>query len=194
MKAWSNYILTFYSIRYINGKISAVFEVELPNRACVYMYVARSDYMDDQRCVVVVDAKKFDPLWRSEPDSAYAQQNMGKAGVWRCDENHKVARDAFACGLDAPVFLPEISCTQLIHKVPVYQKKWLFFKKLVRVDEKRIDYVSIVDGMPAILWLLVHRVKAFPVECDKESADRLTALAGYPDQTCRTVDQLINNN
>jgi len=186
-------IETFHSIRFIDHKISAVFEVELKDRTCVYMYTARSDYMDDQRCVVVVDPGKLLALWRREPDSAYSKLSMGNAAAWTADKHYKAAAEAFAGGLDAPVPLPEISCGQSTYKVPVYKKKWIFFKKLVREDEKRIDYVSITDGVPAILWLLAHGAKEFPVECDRESVDRLTETAGGPGQSYRTVDQLTQD-
>ena len=187
----SGYIWILISLKNISGIQRAIFEIELDGRENVFMSVATSE--SDDRCVVMVNSNAFLNLWRNEPYSIHSEISMGNVSTWKNDYKYHYAVDGFSQGFSNPVPLASIVCQRYIEEIPIYRKK-LFFKKLVRIEENTVSYVSFINGITRTIWLLVNDAKCFPVECsNKVEAEQLALLAGHDGINHKTVKQLFKN-
>jgi hypothetical protein len=183
----------FHSIQKIHLNTSAVFEIQLQNHENVYMSVSKSNYMNDERCVVVVDAKKFLRLWRNNPYKKHSDISKGNIETWQNDSKYHYAVEGFSHGINNPVPVAEIVYQEHTNSTPVYRRKYLILKELVKVEEVIFDYVVFRNGITRTIWLLVNGAEYFPVECPIKSAGRLAEIASYAGNEYRTVEQLTTN-
>lgn len=181
---------SFHSIQKDYSGTRAVFEIELQNHENVYMSVYRTNHLNEERYVVVVSADKFIQLWRNEPSDI----SNGNIETWENDRKYHYAEQGFSHGIKNPVPVANVVCHGHADEIPVYQRKYLIFKELVRVEKYVINFVAFTNGITRTIWLLVHGAKYFPVECSiKEGAGRLAKIAGYSGNEYRTVEQLTTN-
>ncbi len=171
----------------------AIFEIALSNHEKAYMAASRTNYNNDERYVVIVKSSKFVELWRSDPYKHHSEISMGSPESWRNDRKYKDAEIGFSYGLSNPVPLANISCNQQVKKIPVYKKKFIFFKSLITTEEKVIHYIAFSNGITRTIWLLTNGAKYFPIECySQEEALRLAEKAGYNEKEFCSIEQLIN--
>ena len=149
----------------------ATFELDLTNKK-VYMSVDCTNFMNDQRFVVIIETKSFLKLWRNEPSPLSRNLNFGNIENWKRDRKYPDAEDGFSFGRNNPVPLANIVC---------YIN-----------DENNLPYIAISNGVTRTIWLLSNNVKYFPVECrNKDEAELLIKAAGYKDTDISTVEKLL---
>ncbi len=183
-----------HSIRNDSLGIKAIFEIELEEQSNVFMSVSRTNYMNDERYVVIVDSEKFLELWRSEPNSIHSEESMGNIQSWKNDRKYQDAVKGFSEGLENPVPVANIVCQEHLKKTCIYEKKYFIFKKITGIEKTIINYVAFTNGITRTLWLLVQGAKYFPVECsNEEDANRLAKAAGYGGNEFMTVENLTKN-
>jgi hypothetical protein len=183
-----------HSIQKDRFGVKAIYEIELKKHENVYMSVAKTNHMNDERCVVIVDSEKLLELWRREPYGIHSDISMGNIETWKNDRKYLHAEKGFSFGISNPVPLANIVCHKNIESKPVYERRYLFFKKIVRFEERKYDYVAFVNGITRTIWLLAHGAKCFPIECGiKEGAGRLAEVAGYGNNAFTTVEKLTIN-
>lgn len=148
----------------------AIFEVPLQGDQKVYMSIARTNFQNDDRCIVVVNAAKFLALWRKEPCSIHLEQSMGTPETWIKDKKYPDAITGFSYGIKNPVPVPDVVCN----------------------DNNGFEYVAFTNGVTRTIWLLSHKAEYFPVECRlSNGADRLVKEAGYSNKDILSVDLLL---
>jgi len=180
-----------YKIETVFGKRYATFRVPTALSGDVYMGVSRSNYMNDERSVVVVDAQKFLALWRANPYDAQGDVQHGNPNTWKNDRKFESAEDGFSHGSDNPVPLANIACDVTESERREYEPFLLIFKRLKRVIPKDLPYIAFTNGITRSIWLLTYGAAAFPVEIRTEQAERLQQLAGVPGGQPMTVAELV---
>lgn len=145
----------------------------------VFMSVKRTNYLNERRAVVMVDAEKFLKLWRDEVASIHSSQSHGTPDTWKADRKYHLAADGFSKGIDNPVPLADVSC--LSQNVPARKLPnpwWHFWAQPAYIPAHRLEYVAITNGVTRTIWLLANGFPEFPVECSCDEAFRLSELAG----------------
>jgi hypothetical protein len=170
------------------GVKMAIFSVSLPGRQSVFMCVAETPYENEHRGVVIVDAKKFLPLWRAQPDGLQRQIAQGNPDTWRQNRKFPAAAEGFSYGITNPVPLAQVGYSEGKHTAVSYT-----FLRFGRHEQTRhFRYVSFINGITRTIWLLSHGCEAFPVECRMSSARKLhraAAVAGTRVFTVYDVQQ-----
>lgn len=169
----------------------AIFEIETATCGNVYMSVARTNYGNEERCVVIVNSSKFLQLWRREPCSIHSDISFGNLSTWVNDSKYTYAIRGFSHGIKNPVPLANIVCQTHVENISVWRRKYLLFKELVEIKENKFEYVAFIDGVTRTIWLLSKGVECFPVECPIDGAIRLAELAGCKGRSWQTVESLI---
>lgn len=173
-----------------------LYQVRLRGGRRVYMRAIRTNYMNERRVVVIVDATRFEKLWRGEghPSSARADEVKTPGPLRRLaqqvselfrsreqeqlEEGHRAwlakkqadAAKGFEQGIYNPVPLAEVSCFR---------------------DTDGHWRATFTNGITRTEYLLERGAASFPVLCDSnESAASLHALAGVVDCAPKTVDAL----
>lgn len=180
-----------HKIEEIYSNRCATFAVPTRDRGDVYMSIDRTNYMNDERTVVVVDAKKFLELWKADPYGLHSKLAHGSPSTWPLDYKFKHAVDGFSHGSSNPVPLADVSCDIHIKTTPIYTRNFLFFKKHVGDHTESIPNVGFTNGVTRTIWLLYHGATYFPVLTRRSSADLLNKLAGMSGGEPMSVDQLI---
>lgn len=171
-----------------------IFEIPISNGRTVYMSVEKSNYCNDERCVVLVDSNKFLELWRKEPYSIHTQQSMGTPSTWPNDYKYGHAERGFSFGIDNPVPLADINCGEATKNHPIYKRKFLFFRELIDVKKEQFEYAAFTNGITRTIWLLANRAPFFPMECwAKNGSERLALASGLIADSCFTVEELFKN-
>ncbi len=153
---------------------SAIYKLAVNNRI-IYMSASCTNYMNKQRCVVIVETNKFIELWQNEPNISDRNLNFGNKEGWKRDKKFVLAEDGFSYGKSNPVPLAIIEC---------YIN-----------NNNNLPYITIDDGITRTIWLLSNEVKYFPVECqDIAEAQLLLKFAGYKDTKIYTIEELLNCN
>ena len=185
---------TLHSVQRELFGVKAVFKIELKNSKNVYMSTARTNCMNGERCIVIVDSEKFLELWRNEPYSIHSDISMGGPETWTNDRKYPHAEKGFSFGISNPVPLATIVCSSHIERKAIYERRYFVLKRMVGVDEQQLDYVSFINGITRTIWLLSHGAKYFPVECGiKDGAEKLSKIAGHGKNNFATVEQLTAN-
>ena len=162
----------------------AIFSVPLADREPVFMCVYETPYENENRGVVMVDARKFLRLWRAQPDGLHREIAQGNPDIWRQDRKFPAAAEGFA----NPVPLPEVGYAE--EKQTSVSYKFLRFGRHEQTQHFR--YLSFINGITRTIWLLSHVCSAFPVECPMSSAPKLhraASVAGTRVFTVRDVQQ-----
>lgn len=141
------------------------------------MKVSETQYRNEERMVIVVDAQKFLSLWRAHPRGPHAEISQGDVHSWRKDYKFEDAEDGFSKGIENPVPLAHVSSHPLIDDVDGWEPPLLYLQKL-QIKESVFAYASFTDGITRTIWLLANGVKAFPVECAFNQAPTLSRYAG----------------
>ncbi|WP_369160803.1 plasmid fertility inhibition factor family protein [Candidatus Thiodiazotropha sp. LNASS1] len=186
-------MIELHSITSDYSGTKGIFEIKLDKEKVVYMSIAKTNFNNDERCVVVVDATKFLKLWKAEPYSIHSDISMGNPETWKNDRKYHHAVKGFSFGISNPVPLANVVCNEHVISKPIYERKYILFKKLLRIEEIGINYVSYINGITRTIWLLCNGAKSFPIECNlKDGAQRLAEYAGYGKNSFCTVEQLTN--
>ncbi len=154
------------------------------------MFEERSNYLNDERAVVEVDAEKFLTLWR-QPLSSHPEIATGNPMTWPSDHKFQWPDKHFAEGIVNPVPLADVSVRIATTRTPVWREKYFFWKELERVEVTETPALSFSDGITRTIWLLSFGAKRFPVKCSLKEAPLLQALAGISGGRFRTIDELI---
>jgi len=165
---------------------SIVFTVALPDSAPVYMSVQKTNYCNDMRTVVIVDAAKFLQLWQAEPNSICKELSHGNPEIWRNDRKYHHAETGFSRGEINPVPLAEVACATNSRQIVTY--KFLRFGRCEHTENSA--YSCFTNGVTRTIWLLSKGCKTFPVECNISSAKLLYEAASAPGSDLLTVDEL----
>ncbi len=166
----------------------AIFSVPLGDREPVFMSVAETPYENEQRGVVIVEARKFLALWRADPSSLHREIARGNPDTWRTDRKFNDAAKGFSEGLTNPVPLARVGYSDREHTSVSY--KFLWFGR--QEHTRQVRYISFINGVTRMIWLLSHGCEAFPVECpmpDALSLHRAASVAGTRVFTVRDVQQ-----
>lgn len=181
---------TLYKVTQLFGNQIAIFRVPTTLRGDAYLSVSRSNYQNDVRSVVEVDAARFLDLWR-QPYSSHEDVAQGSPDTWPQDYKFHHAEEGFAEGESNPVPLAEISCFQQVIEQPVWQRHFWLFRKLLRVDTIRFPTLSFTNGVTRTIWLLTAGATVFPVEVQQRDAALLQEMAGVAGGSVKTVEQLV---
>ena len=161
----------------------AIFSVPLADREPVFMCVHETPYENENRGVVIVEAKKFLTLWRAQPDGLHREIAHGNPHTWRQDRKFTSAAEGFSYGIKNPVPLPEVGYAD--GKQTSVSYKFLRFGR--QEQTKHVRYVSCLNGITRTIWLLSHGCRAFPVECRMPQALKLHRAASVAGTRVFTV-------
>jgi hypothetical protein len=175
------------------GIANAIYRVDTERKGSVFMRVARSNYHNDQRTVVLVDAARFLTAWRA--DCGPAQMGVIRTVVarinrafgrtvpgcnewlphlsleaWKLDSKFQWAADGFAHGAENPVPLARVGLSRRTH-----------------------GYVAFTNGITRTLWLLANGAISFPIECDASSAEAFSRAVGVDWAQPMTVQNLLGD-
>jgi hypothetical protein len=169
------------------GVKMAIFSVPLADRKPVFMRVDETPYENENRGVVIVDARKFLKLWRAHRPGL--QREIARnPDTWCQDYRYPAAAKGFSHGFKNPVPLAWVAYTEWDHTAVSY--KFLWFGRQEQTEHFR--YVTFINGIARTIWLLSHGCSAFPVECRMSSAHQLhraAALKGTRLFTVRDVQE-----
>lgn len=179
---------TFIGVQQVHHFQAAVFQVPT-RRGDVFMYEQRSNYMNDERAVVEVDAEKFLTLWR-QPFSSHPEVASGTPETWPTDSKFHWSEKHFMEGRKNPVPLAQVSCRIVTEQNPVWRRKFGIFKSLVSIETIESPSLHFTDGITRTIWLLTFGAALFPVECSVVDAPLLQKLAGASGGGFATVDEL----
>ena len=84
------------------GTRMAIFSVPLADKKPVFMCNYTTPYENENRAVVIVDAKKFLALWRAGPEGLQRDIAHGNPESWRHDRKFIDATDGFSYGFKNP--------------------------------------------------------------------------------------------
>jgi hypothetical protein len=166
----------------------AIFSVSLGDREPVFMRVDETPYENENRGVVIVDAKKFLKLWRADPYKHHREIAQGNPRTWPQDYRFKDAAKGFSYGFKNPVPLAEVEYAEVDLLSVSYKFLWFGRQEHIR----RVRFASFINGISRTIWLLSHGCEAFPVECRMTSAlklHRAAAVAGTRVFTVRDVQE-----
>lgn len=188
---------TYFKEAVIWFERKAIFRIPTDTHGDVYMCISRTNYCNDKRCVVEVDAKRFLALWHQSPrfleqwsEPAYDKDAKGAKGCFGL--KYSEAERCFLLGIEKPVPLAETHCNLYRERVPIYSRNFLGLKKVDRYEEKKnYPYAAFTNGVTRTLWLLHNGALVFPVQCDLDTAQRMQDCAGLPGGDYMTVDQLL---
>ncbi|WP_343728330.1 hypothetical protein [Duganella sp.] len=169
---------------------TAIYRVETESSGPAYMRVDASNYMMEQRAVVIVNAERFLQAWKASKGPAwlgsihaivdpvlrrYLSYRPGrdkwlphlKRRGWLADYKFGRAVDGFSYGAGNPVPLAKAG---------------------IGLSD---NAVSFSNGITRTLWLLAHAAPAFPVECSTDQAEDMQRLVGERATQWRTVKELM---
>ena len=170
------------------GTTMAIFPVPLADREPVFMCVQETPYENENRGVVIVEARKFLKLWRADPYMHHQEIATGNPQTWRQDRKFTAAAEGFSYGIKNPVPLPEVEYAEV--KILSVSYKFLRFGRKEHI--RHVRYLSFINGITRTIWLLSHGCQAFPVECWMPAARKLhraASVAGTQVVTVRDVQQ-----
>lgn len=173
-------------IEYVGSR--ACFTVQTEEKP-VYMCIERTNYRNDDRAVVVVDAEKFLALWRANPKDLHADVSSGGPEEWRKDYKFNRAERGFSHGFANPVPLADASCWMLELKRP----NPLGLRTMMNLPPiEEVPCVGLTNGVTRTIWLLANGCKAFPIMCRMSGgAQLLYERAGFPGTALLTVEELF---
>lgn len=167
---------------------TAVYRVRTAKAGDVLMRVDRTNYRNDQRAVVVVNAGRFHEAWKASGSQrqVVTRNWLSRLLSWRASEPEDreslpylsleaMARDRkFA---DAEKGFQENQS----NPVPLAE---------VGFSDREGRAVDFTNGITRTMWLLVQGAKSFPVECRAAEAARMAALVGECGTGWATVESL----
>lgn len=156
--------------RQIWGSACAIYAVTTSKAGTVFMRVTASNYRNDQRAVVVVDAQKFLAAWQRNPRYREPLAFADEHG-WRNDYKFEHAEKGFSHGIENPVPLALIGVD----------------------DDKAGASVGFTNGITRTIWLLANGAAAFPIECSAKRSHALHATAGLAEYPVFTVAKLLTD-
>jgi hypothetical protein len=172
-------------------KLTAIYRVVTVTKGPVFMRIDATNYQNEKRAVVIVDAVKFLNAWRA---------NAGPAWLGTLHAMIDPTRRRWFGGPGRDKWLPYLSKASWYsdYKFLRAERGYSHCENspvpLARVGPGIADgSVSFTNGITRTLWLLAHDVLAFPVECAVESAAHLQNLVGVGWARWLTVKKLISD-
>lgn len=161
----------------------------------VFMSVSRSNYLNERRAVVHVNAEKFLELWSANPYNTSEVRRLasGNPSIWRSDRKFAHAEDGFSHGYDNPVPLAEVGCWAQKHTDRPRRIFLGLFGSHSNSEERVIHCVGFTNGITRTIWLLANGCQEFPIECEIEGAKLLHKLVGVPNSPVQTVESLTSS-
>lgn len=151
-----------------------VFEVLISKGRTVYMSASETNYENDNRAIVIVNAKKFLDLWKNDPHSEHHKIANGNPATWRRDKKYLDAERGFGYGESNPVPLANAS----------------FFEANPIVSSRQ--YIRFTNGVTRTIWLLTNDCLEFPVECSLSGgAEGLYKAIGTNGTSFNTVADIL---
>jgi hypothetical protein len=135
-----------------------IFAISLENNGIAYMTCRRTNYLNEERAIVILDTKKFQELWRADPNPLTPELSNGTCARWVKDSKYPDAENGFKQGKENPVPLAKIAFYGL---------------------KNSNSYIDFTNGITRSIWLLAHGATAFPVECHVAEAEALSISAGF---------------
>ncbi len=148
---------------------SAIYGVKTARSGTVFMRVDQSAHGNEERMVVIVEARRFLAAWCAAPGERRDIARAGPVG-WRADYKFAGAEAGFAHGKSNPVPLA----------VPTFYQP----------PEGGPPWVDFMNGITRTIWLLAAEAVAFPVECGPREARQFQAIAGLGDRPV-SVSELL---
>ena len=184
------FMQTFYKVAQIFGRQTGVFRVPTAKRGDVFLCVRRTNYLNDERTVVEVDAMRFLDLWR-QPYSSHEDVAHRTPETWPRDYKFHEAESGFSGGESNPVPLARVGCYRQVIERAVWQRKFWFFQRFAGVEITHFPTLGFSDGVTRTIWLLTAGATVFPVECPQRDAAFLQEMAGVAGGSIQTVEQLV---
>lgn len=180
---------TFIGVQPVHHFLAAVFQIPTI-RGDVFMYEVRTNYMNDERAIVEVDAEKFLELWRT-PFSSYHKIALGTPATWPSDYKYHLSEEHFVQGRKNPVPLAQVSCCIDTVERPVGLAWRLGLTALCQTEKVNVPSLHFTDGITRTIWLLTNGASQFPVQCSTKEAPLMQKLVGAVGTRFCTVDDLI---
>jgi hypothetical protein len=125
-----------------------------------FVYMKPNPKYLESHVPVIIATEPFLQVWKDTPKIDCPPFSVGIPyekilGIWRLDRRLQEAHaeKGFSYGIHNPV---PLSVIESIYKNGIY----------------------LTDGITRLLYLFVHKVKAFPIMCPQNHSDKLTELAG----------------
>jgi hypothetical protein len=181
---------TLHKIIYNFSGATAIFRVPTERRGDAYLRVDRSNYENEMRAVVEVDAARFLDLWR-QPNSGRKDVAHGTPSTWPDHNKFQDAEDGFKEGEENPVPLAEVYCFMKELERKAWLKQLSLLRKFFNVESSTVPVLGFTNGVTRTIWLLTAGATVFPVECSKRQAPLLHELAGIAGGRFKMVDELV---
>lgn len=140
-----------------------IFEFQTKDNRMIYMRHSIFQSPSDEVKLVFVQAENFLTMWRNMQYPQEPHLSWGSEDEWRRDYKFHYAEKGFSFGRINPVPLAEISCKEYIKRIPIYEKRLLWFDKLIGYSEEYISECSFINGITRTIYLLANGIKQFPV-------------------------------
>lgn len=149
-------ILKAVTVHSSNNK-EIIFSISLEHAQVAYMTCKRTNYLNEERAIVILDTLKFLELWKADPNPITPELSNGTRDIWIKDSKYPDAKSGFQEGIKNPVPLARIAYHEL---------------------ENTPKYIDFTNGITRTIWLLSQGAIAFPVECHVLEAEKLSFSAG----------------
>jgi hypothetical protein len=174
----------------IAGRRAVIFHLQDEQGATAFVSVSASNYYNEERVVVVANARRLIHAWRCGNGSPlrgfrralrYRAYRLGLLDMpdsldwlpylepsdWVNDRKYQHAVDGFAEGQGNPVPLSVIQASS------------------------SPSGISFINGITRTMWLIANGFTVFPVECDLRSANVVQRLIAAGGTFCITVEDLL---
>lgn len=160
---------------YLSGDAAvAIYGVETRDRGTVFMSIRKSNYYNDRRSVVIVDASRFLAAWRNGYGPSWLGSIHGFIDPIRRKLNpHAFGRDKWLPYLSREAWLNDYKFSKAVrgfewgieNPVPLAEVGF------ATSDDDMECIVDFTNGITRTLYLLAYGAKAFPVEVSTSIAD-----------------------
>ncbi|QHB18049.1 plasmid fertility inhibition factor family protein [Mannheimia pernigra] len=141
--------------------------------------------------IVFVQDYKFLSLWQNMQFPQEPQLSFGNESAWRNDRKFLWAEKALSQGREQPINLAEVTCTEYLKRIPIYEKRFCWFNKFVGYKYSNQVECSFIDGITRTIWLLANGVRQFPVYVyNEQEAVLLSKYAGIQQNAYYDLNEL----
>lgn len=171
---------------FLHGEAAAVFRVGTSKAGDVLMRVDRTDYRNDQRAVVVVDAARLQNAWKA---SSKKPEKKGLLARLKLMLNGSAATETSLAHLSLDEMAQDRKFCHAVNGFASCMESPVPLALVGFVDRTGTG-IDFTNGITRTMWLLVNGARAFPIECSTSEAQRLSDTAGAPGHAWATVEEL----